>query len=215
MYGATALFAYRASQPVRYVALRLKDDPTLHVYARETRRPSAERPAAGTFTLFVLTLDLSGVSVPADGRLLYRMVVDGTWMTDPANPQRFVDPETRIAWSVIEVDPRTLRRLESPEWTGQGATRFHYVGEPGRRVALIGDFNRWDPYMHAMAEVSPGVYSIELRLPTGPRLYMFLVDGVWTPDPLNPRRDLDAWGRRVCVASREPAAVSAFRAGGR
>ena len=102
-----------------------------------------------------------------------------------------------------------------PEWTETGATRFHYVGEPGRHVALVGDFNRWDPYMHAMAEVSPGVYSIELRLPAGPRLYMFLVDGVWTPDPLNPRRDLDAWGRRVCVASREPAAASAVRAAGR
>lgn len=214
LYGTTALFVHRPADPARYVALRLRDDPTLRVYAREIRRP-AGWPAAEAFTLFILTLDLSTIDLPADGRLLYRMSVDGTWMTDPSNPLRFVDPATQIPWSVVEVNPRQLRRLESPQWLEGGLVRFAYAGEPGRRVALVGDFNRWDPYMHTLAEESPGLYSIEVRLSAGPRFYMFLVDGVWTADPLNPRRGLDAWGRRVCVASREAAAAVARGASGR
>jgi hypothetical protein len=116
---------------------------------------------------------------------------------------------------VLAVEPARVRRLESPEWTPNGAARFHYVGDPGRVVALVGSFNRWDPYMHRLVEVSPGSYSIEVRLPAGPQPYMFLVDGVLTPDMLNPKRGIDAWGRRVCVAEPRPDEVSALRPAGR
>ncbi len=210
LHGSTALFAHRPSHPTRYVALRFRDDPALHVYGRETRRSGAG-PMAEAFTLFILTIDLAEIDMPAGGRLLYRMSVDGTWMTDPANPLLWVDPATQLPWSVMEVNPGELTRLESPQWIEGGLVRFRFAGEPGRRVALAGDFNRWDPYMHTLAEVSPGLYSIDVRLPAGPRLYMFVVDGVWTPDPANPRRGLDAWGRTVCVASREPVAASGRR----
>jgi len=203
LYGSTVLLAHQPSRLARYVAMRFSGDPTLHVYGRRIRR--TESPSGTTsLTVFVLTIDLSKVALPDDGRLLYRITVDGLWMADPNNPVRVVDPVARLEWSVIEVNPRDVKPPQSPEWIGGGVVRFHYLGEPGRSVALVGDFNRWDPYMHALAEISPGDYRVDLKIPPGTGFYVFLVDGVWTTDPLNPRRGLDVWGRRVCVVPPAP-----------
>ncbi len=204
LYGSTVILAHRTAAPTRYVALRFRDDPTLHVYGRITRR-STTPGGAGTFTIFVLALDLSTVSLPPDGRLLYRVTIDGLWMPDPDNPARTFDQATRLDWSVIEVNPRDIKPPGSPEWMPDGLVRFRYLGDPGRRVALVADFNRWDPYMHVLAEDTPGEYTIDLRLPPGPHSYVFLVDGERTTDQLNPRRAVDSWGRAVCLVSAEPA----------
>jgi hypothetical protein len=200
LYGTTLLFSHRPQRATRYVALRLRDDATLYVYGRQVQR--AGTPQA--FTIFVLAFDLAHYRLPADGRLYYRLTVDGTWMTDPANPARERDAVTGLDWSVVTVDPEAVQPPRSPQWLDAGLVRFLYRGEPGQTIALLGDFNRWDPYMHVLSETAPGRYSIELKLPPGSHDYMFSVDGVWVEDPLNAERDVDREGRRVCVVSRDP-----------
>jgi hypothetical protein len=201
LFGATLLFAHRPERATRYVALRFRDDATLHVYGRQVQ--NAGTPQA--FTLFALTVDLSGVELPRDGRLYYRMAVDGIWMTDPANPNRERDEVTGLQWSVVSVDPERVQPPRSPQWLEGGLVRFQFHGEPGRTVALVGDFNGWDPYMHSLSETEPGRYNIELKLPPGPQAYVFSVDGIWTQDPLNLETGLGRDGRAVSVATRAPA----------
>ncbi len=72
-------------------------------------------------------------------------------------------------------------------------------GQPGRRVlhlvdficrapeaksvALVGDFNNWDPTAHPMTRMPDGGWIIRMELPHGHHEYLFLVDGKPTLDP--------------------------------
>lgn len=65
---------------------------------------------------------------------------------------------------------------------------FRYDGEGAEKVFVTGDFNNWNPTMDRMA-FRDGVFEIRLFLLPGRYRYMFVVDGVETADPGNPRRD--------------------------
>ena len=55
---------------------------------------------------------------------------------------------------------------------------------PGaRRVAVIGDFNRWDPTQNLMAAMPDGSWHLQIPLHHGHHRYLFLVDGTPTLDP--------------------------------
>jgi hypothetical protein len=130
----------------------------------------------------------------------YRVVMDGLWMTDPANP----DVETDAAGnavSVFRLDRAPQHRLASPVRGDDGAVTFTYAGIPGRRVALVGDFNNWDPFMTMLEESSPGVYTVTLRIPPGPHWYAFYSGGLRIIDRLNGDSGLDPDGRIVSYFS--------------
>ena len=52
-----------------------------------------------------------------------------------------------------------------------------------QNVALIGDFNGWQPNAHPMTRMPDGGWVIRMELPHGHHQYLFLVDGVPTLDP--------------------------------
>jgi 1,4-alpha-glucan branching enzyme len=52
-----------------------------------------------------------------------------------------------------------------------------------RSVALIGDFNKWDPKAQPMTRMPDGGWVIRMELPHGHHQYLFLVDGQPTLDP--------------------------------
>ena len=52
-----------------------------------------------------------------------------------------------------------------------------------KSVALIGDFNRWQPTAHLMKRMPDGGWVIRMELPHGHHQYQFLVDGKPTLDP--------------------------------
>ena len=52
-----------------------------------------------------------------------------------------------------------------------------------KSVALIGDFNEWQPNGHLMTRMPDGGWRIRLELPHGHHQYLFLVDGKPTLDP--------------------------------
>jgi 1,4-alpha-glucan branching enzyme len=66
--------------------------------------------------------------------------------------------------------------------------RFGFVAPQASSVALVGDFNDWDPKatpLHAAA--TGGVWSVEVPIHPGRHLYAFVVDGtIWRPDPAAP-----------------------------
>ncbi|NLJ46145.1 MAG: hypothetical protein GX430_06260 [Treponema sp.] len=148
--------------------------------------------------LFVLA-----VPVPYEVRepLRYRLVVDGVWGRDSANPRFERDPRTGAVFSLAAVP--FLSSARPGVWrivADDGRTaRFRYESEPGLVVALVGDFNAWDPFVHELTETGPGVYELSLPLPAGEHRYAFLVRGDRVPDPLNPDRLYDAAGRTVSV----------------
>lgn len=59
------------------------------------------------------------------------------------------------------------------------------------RVAVIGDFNDWDPAANPLRRIS-GEWSVTLRLPPGRYRYAFVVDDArWVADPKTPAAEDD------------------------
>jgi hypothetical protein len=65
-----------------------------------------------------------------------------------------------------------------------------------RRVALVGDFNRWDPAATPMTRSDDGTWTATVALAPGRHAYAYVVDGAaWVTDPRVPTtRDVD-YGR--------------------
>lgn len=65
--------------------------------------------------------------------------------------------------------------------------RFAFSDPEARSVALIGDFNHWDPSVTPLSRGANGSWARTLRLPAGRYEYAFLVDGKrWITDRFAP-----------------------------
>lgn len=104
-----------------------------------------------------------------EGMHLYRFMVDGRWISDPANKNL----------SNTEKAPSSVLAL------GENLT-FKLNGYTNaRNVYLAGNFNNWKPDALRMNKTATG-WSLPYVLPAGNYLYKFVVDGQWITDPANP-----------------------------
>jgi RNA polymerase sigma-70 factor (ECF subfamily) len=82
--------------------------------------------------------------------------------------------------------PRVVRRTDTVR-VARGDSimiaRFVYADPSAKSVALIGDFNRWDPSATPLTRSSSGLWGRTLRLTAGRHEYAYLVDGKrWVTD---------------------------------
>jgi hypothetical protein len=79
---------------------------------------------------------------------------------------------------------------------GSEVVQFVLVAPQASTVAVVGDFNDWDPGRTPLqATAGGGVWSVNLPLRAGPHQYAFVVDGKdWRPDPAAPRAVTDDFG---------------------
>jgi hypothetical protein len=67
-------------------------------------------------------------------------------------------------------------------------------------VALVGDFNNWDPRATPLHPASDGVWTVTVPLRPGRYRYTFIVDGtLWRRDPSAPRALEDDFGTPTSV----------------
>jgi hypothetical protein len=178
-----------ASGPYRSVAAAFAHEgfSVLHAY---------ERNRQGVF-VFAYPIPLEWER----GKIEYRVVVDGVWTLDPANPERASDPKTGLEVSSAAVPNLSDLRLglyKILDEDGRTA-RFVFRAAEGESVAVCGDFNNWDPFIHEMSETSPGLYRLELPLPRGKHYYDFVYRGEELSDPLNPDKAATRDGKQVSV----------------
>jgi hypothetical protein len=180
------LLSYRPDRPTRFVGVRFAHESWKELHACRVNEKG----------VFILEYPW-----PEGAKeIRYRIVVDGLWMIDPANPD--VDSDAAgNEYSVFTVDTPPRIRLVSPRRESDGAVTFTYTGAPRHRVALVGDFNNWDPVMDIMQESSAGVYTITLRMPPGSHWYVFLTDGLRIVDRRNGDSGVDPDGRVVSYFS--------------
>lgn len=103
-----------------------------------------------------------------------------------------------VAW----MKGRTLVRPVATVQRGQGdAVTFVFRAPGASRVALVGDFNAWDPDATPLRRAALGdAWTAEVRLPRGLHVYAFVIDGSeWTPDPSAPLAPESSYGRRNSV----------------
>lgn len=83
-----------------------------------------------------------------------------------------------------------------PAEPGTEMVQFVLVAPQASSVAVVGDFNDWDPRRTPLrAEAAGGVWSVNVSLRSGQHQYAFVVDGKeWRPDPAAPRAVTDDFG---------------------
>ena len=125
--------------------------------------------------------------IPEETReIAYRLIIDGLWTTDPANPHSRRDHFSGLALSTISVPYREIahNHLKGPP----GSLSFNFKGPPGETVSVAGDFNGWDPFMYELREHPAGTYTLNINLPPGKYQYVFFHRGRRYLDPYNGRR---------------------------
>jgi hypothetical protein len=186
MVGDVLVLSLKPDHFCRFVGARFANEGwnVLHPYAKNGK---------GVYVL--------DYPVPAGVlEIRYRVVIDGQWMPDPANPRAESDAVgNEVSLYTLEKEP--ARPIVSPRREENGAITFIFSGTPGRRVTLVGDFNNWDPVMDEMEETAPGMYSITLRLPAGQHWYYFYSGGRKLLDHYNSRSGLDPDGVTVSYFS--------------
>ena len=98
-----------------------------------------------------------------------------------------VAPRAPVALGAI---PAALASTASPTTlAGPMPVQFVFLSPSASTVALVGDFNGWDPESTPLrAGPVPGVWVVEVPLSAGRHVYSFIVDGQqWHPDPFTPR----------------------------
>lgn len=68
------------------------------------------------------------------------------------------------------------------------AVSFQWAVTDATSVSVVGDFNKWNPHAHPLRKGKNGAWKVTLRLKPGRYEYMFIVDGEWRDDPVNPNR---------------------------
>jgi hypothetical protein len=106
----------------------------------------------------------------ADGTHTYRYIADGTWLTDPANPEKFPNEFNEFN-SVVHIGKPYHFKLE-------GFTN-------AKNVILSGSFNGWRDNELFMKKTATG-WVFDYVLTPGNHEYHFIVDGKQMYDPANP-----------------------------
>ena len=111
----------------------------------------------------------------------HRFAVGVTW--------RFGGGETEARPEVTATRTPEIPRAGRP-W------RFRLRASGAQRVALVGDFNAWDPQVQPMRLAGDGWWETEMTLPAGSYLYAYWVDGVLVTPPDAQRSVDDGFGGR-------------------
>jgi 1,4-alpha-glucan branching enzyme len=74
----------------------------------------------------------------------------------------------------------------------QGTFKFSVKANGSKKVAVAGDFTKWQPV--EMRKQKDGSYSATVPLAAGSHEYKFILDGQWVVDPDNNAWSLNPYG---------------------
>jgi hypothetical protein len=137
-------------------------------------------PGAGGLTPLRASLITAGLLALVGGALVSRAVGPSLTVPSPAAPS-------------------------AAAGTSQSMVRFELAAPGAAAVALVGDFNDWDPRATPMRRTeTSATWSVSLPVARGRHVYGFLVDGRhWVPDPsapLAPEEDFGSASSVILVA---------------
>jgi 1,4-alpha-glucan branching enzyme len=79
---------------------------------------------------------------------------------------------------------------------------FVVAAPAAERVAIVGDFNDWDPQATPLTRLSGTAWGVVVKLAPGRYRYAFVLDGArWIADPGAPRAGGDDFGVESSVAT--------------
>jgi hypothetical protein len=102
------------------------------------------------------------------GNYEYKFIVDGRWMTDPANPFTTGLGDTENSFIALKAN-HIFELNKFPD---------------ARTVIVTGSFNGWDKNSYRMVK-EVGKWVLPIYLKPGKYTYKFVIDGTWILDPNN------------------------------
>lgn len=134
---------------------------------------------------------------PKTDKILYRLIIDGLWTTDPMNPKQHYDETTGIRLSQIDVR-REYEIATSVKTSSNGkSVHFVYKGKSGQNVRVAGTFSNWDSWIYRLAETSRGFYELTLPMNEGTYYYVYCIGTKEFPDLTNHERAIKDGGQSV------------------
>jgi 1,4-alpha-glucan branching enzyme len=121
------------------------------------------------------------------GNYEYKFIVDGKWMTDPANPNTTGSDETQNSFLTLKSN-YVFRLDQYPE---------------AKEVTVAGSFNDWNADNFIMVK-KDGKWIFPIFLKPGKYTYKFRVDGKWILDPRNELWENNEYGTGNSVLWIEP-----------
>ena len=193
------MVVFTASSSLRRVGIAFADEGFYRVHwfrqMKISKDPLELPPKPKKEDLYKDSGLLFYVHKPPEGaaEVEYRLIINGLWTTDPANPNTRRDGNSGLTWSTLALPPREpeLHPLNGPP----GSLSFVFKGPPGETVSVGGSFNGWDPFMYELKEGPAGNYTINIPLPPGRYQYVFFHRGQRYLDPNNTSRVYSKDGR--------------------
>lgn len=185
-------------------------DPNVRWIATEARRPVAADAAARERLLQALRAEPAPARQP---RLL-------TWLTEPRRVALAPLAAAALAAGLVGIgvlggiainrDGRSAAeqlpavaagRPQLPDSLAPRTVKFVLVAPEAAKVAVVGDFNRWDTSATPMtSQGAEGTWTVYVPLAPGLHTYSFVVDGThFVADPTAPVAPDDGFGHRSSV----------------
>lgn len=154
-------------------ALNAPDVIPLHP-TRQARRPWLVRP---------WTLRVSPIGAFAAAAALVGVIAFGAWQLSPVD---------RVQIASEHVADGNLTPVSNSGNQQLVVHQFTYYQKGLESISLVGDFNDWNADSTAMVEVSPGVWTVSLRLRPDVYEYQFILNGTQrVTDPTMPQTSSD------------------------
>lgn len=130
------------------------------------------------------------------GKIEYKFAInDSTWLKDPENKNSVPDGyggENSVFEIKKEYDIGGVTIKD-------GKVIFKLYAPDAKKVSLAGSFNNWNTEADIMKKDEKGFWSIIKILPPGKYQYKYVIDGNWTPDPMNENTADDGYGGKNSV----------------
>jgi hypothetical protein len=173
---------YDARESIAMAAIRWRLSPRtrvlLHAYGRQRQFPDRPADQDDDLTLQVglaAEWDLARTTTAAVGWV-------GTRYRDPTNERQDLDRLSVALTCRFGGKPDLLTRSVRPGFLHAGEPVSLRVRAPAARsVAVVGDFNGWDPRIHPLVARADGWWTIELYLAPGRYQYCYWIDGKLAP----------------------------------
>jgi 1,4-alpha-glucan branching enzyme len=120
----------------------------------------------------------------------YKFMVDGLWINDPVNIEK-EDDDLGSFVSIIEPMNFSDNNNLTYRFVGKQTVEFRIFNPKAKFVAIVGDFNNWNPENDLLEKKKSGVWTLKKRLFPGIYKYKYIIDGEWTVDLYNSRTARD------------------------
>ncbi|MCB1180151.1 MAG: carbohydrate-binding module 48 [Leptospiraceae bacterium] len=153
----------------------------------------------------IIPADFKGRYENDISRFEYKFKVDGFFDYDPVNPIREEDGEGSYI-SVYNLEKYDLQKnvtyriidSEIEQDLDFKTVEFRIYKPQANTIALVGDFNQWNPEHDYLNKSPDGTFTLRKKLKPGEYLYYFIIDGKTTLDTYNSETRFQVETKELC-----------------